>query len=218
MNLFRTMLIVALLSSLLVGQQPAAAPMPDKLVYADFENSTAEHVTSSRGGITQPVGWQADDSKPPTVEPVFLEADSANTKRMAFNYKLIAGQKYTGVALMINGLPEKDGKPQPEDLSEYKVMTVEMEAAGPRRVRIEFLSQKTGLTVAPGFEPVYVLDVKPGFVKYEIPMKKVDTPKDTPANSAGAKAVLKQVTGIQIATDEQGSSGHFIVDNVVFQK
>ncbi len=217
MNLFRVASVVALFSSFLIGQQ-AAAPMPDKLVYADFENSTADQVTSSRGGIAQPVGWQADDSKPPTVEPVFLEADGANTKRMAFNYKLVAGQKYTGAALMINGLPGKDGKPQPEDLSEYKVMTIEMEAAGPRRVRIQFLSQKTGLTVAPGFEPVYVLDVKPGFVKYEIPMKKVDNPKDTPANSASAKAVLKQVTGIQIVTDEQGSSGHIIVDNVVFQK
>jgi hypothetical protein len=217
MNWFRIMLVVALLSSLLIGQQ-AAAPMPDKLVYADFENCTAEQVTSSRGGIAQPIGWQADDSKPPTVEPIFLEADGANTKRMAFNYKLVAGQKYTGVALMINGLPEKDGKPQPEDLSGYKEMTIEMEASGPRRIRVQFLSQQTGLTVAPGFEPVYVLDVKPGFVKYEIPMKKVVTPKDTPANSAIAMAVLKQVTGIQIATDEQGSSGHIIIDNVVFEK
>lgn len=209
--------VIAFLLSSSAAQQPSSA-MPDKLVYADFENSTAEHVISSRGGIARPVGWQADDSKAPTVEPVFLEPDGSFSKRVAFNYKLVAGQKYTGAALMVNGLPDQDGKPQPEDLSGYKEMSFEMEAAGPRRIKVQFLSQKTNLTVVPGFEPSYVVEVKPGFDTYRIPVKKVDTPKDTPPNSASAKSVLKQVTGIQIVTDEQGSSGHFIIDNIVFQK
>ena len=208
---------IAFLLSSAVAQQ-SAPPTPDKLVYADFENSTAEHVSSSRGGIAQPVGWQADDSKAPTVEPVFLEPVGSFSKRVAFNYKLVAGQKYTGVALIINGLPERDGKPQPEDLSGYKEMTFDMEAAGPQRIKVQFLSQKTNLTVAPGFEPSYVVEVKPGFETYRISIKKVDTPKDTPPNSASAKSVLQQVSGIQIVTDEQGSSGHIIIDNIVFQK
>jgi hypothetical protein len=208
--------ITFLFSAVAAQQSPSVTP--DKLVYADFENSDAEHVTSSRGGIAQPVGWQADDSKAPTLEPVFLDPDGSFSKRMAFNYKLAAGQKYTGAALMINGLPDKDGKPQPEDLSGYKEMAFDMEAGGPRRIKVQFLSQKTNLTVVPGFEPSYVVDVKPGFETYRISMKKVDTPKDTPPNSASAKAILKQVTGIQIVTDEQGSSGHIIIDNVIFQK
>ncbi len=137
---------------------------------------------------------------------------------MAFNYKLQGPQKYTGAALMIDGLPEKDGKPQPEDLSGYKELSFEMEAAGPRRVRVQLLSQKTNLTIVPGFEPSFTLEVKPGFQTYHVPMKKVETPAGTPPNSAGAKAILKQVTGLQFVTDEQGSSGHIIIDNVVFQK
>ncbi len=63
--------VVALMYSILSAQQPSA-PLPDKLVYADFENSTADHVTSSRGGITQTVGWQEKDALAPTVEPYSL--------------------------------------------------------------------------------------------------------------------------------------------------
>jgi hypothetical protein len=209
--------LLALMCTVLAAQQPAS-PMPDKLVYADFENSTADRVTSSRGGTTTPVGWQANTAMPATFEPVFLEADGASSKRMAFNYKLQAPQQYTGAALQIDGLPQVSGKSQPEDLSGYKELSFDMEADGPHYVRVQLLSLNTSLTVVPGNEAFVQVDVKPGFQNYRIPMKKFATPNNAPPNSAGVKAILKQVTGLQFATNEAGSSGHIIIDNVVFQK
>jgi hypothetical protein len=209
--------VLFLMCTTLGAQQPAS-PLPDKLVFADFENSTADHVTSSRGGTVTAVGWQANAAMPATSEPVFLPADGAFSNRMAFNYKLQAPQQYTGAALQIDGLPQANGNSQPEDLSGYKEMSFDMEADGPHFVRVQLLSLKTNLTVVPGNEAFVQIDVKPGFQNYRIPMKKFAIPNSAPPNSAGVKAILKQVTGMQFATNEAGSSGHIIIDNVIFQK
>jgi len=211
---------IALMSSPFLSGQAKQNPAPtaDRLVYADFENCTADHLQSSRGGYVFVAGWQKEEKYKPTFDPIFVDAGGGFSNRMAFNFKLFGPQEWTGVGITINGLPEVDGKTQPEDLSGYKELVFDVELAGPPQLKIQLLSQKTDLSVAPGNEPFVVLDVKPGFQTYRIPLKKFDTPRGSPVWSADVKKVIKAVTGLQFAVEKQGSAGHVLIDNVEFRK
>ncbi len=204
------------LSTLALAQSKPTA----NLNYADFESGCQQDdCHSTRGGYVTPASWQEQADKASFIQPVFVDADSGGSKRMAYNYKLLAPQQYAGVALTIGGLPAgSDGKPQAEDLSVYKELSFDMEAAGPHHVRVQFLSEKSDVTVNPGFEPFCEVDVQPGMQNYRCPIKKIDTPTGAPASNSPAKAILKKVTSLQFVVNELGSSGHVVLDNITFVK
>jgi hypothetical protein len=205
----------------MLGQTaPPAAPTESKLVYADFENCTDDHLQSNRGGYVGTAAWQELDRLKASVDPIFVPADGVNfSNRMAFNFKIDGPQKYAGASLNINGYPEvAKGKPQPEDLSGYKELIFDAEVVGPKQLKVQLMSQNTSISVWAGNEPFVYVDIEPGFRTYHVQMKKFDTPRGAPIGTAVAKDVLKNVTGIQFVIDKQGSAGHVIIDNVIFQK
>jgi hypothetical protein len=213
---FACLCALLLASSLLVAQSKPTS----NLNYADFEKDCSQdECKSTRGGNITYTVWQEQAEKAGTSSPVFVAADANGTNRLAFNYKLIVDQKFAGAGMTINGQPAGPGGKLPsDDLSGYKELSFDMEASGPRRVRVQFLSENTGLTVTPGFEAFCVVQVTPGMQNYRCPLKKVEVAQDAPASNASAKQILKQVTSLQFVVTELGSSGHVLLDNITFLK
>ena len=50
------------------------------------------------------------------------------------------------MSVEIHGLPDKDGKPQFDDVSAYKFLDLQIFTAEPTKMRVEFKSQDVGVS------------------------------------------------------------------------
>ena len=108
--------------------QAATMQSDDKLVYADFEKMEINRPVSARGGWIGLSNNQENPGNPAKFtglkeandapELVHLKADDPNKAAM-FSYELKSPNNYAAVTLSIHGLPDKDGKPVPEDVSAF---------------------------------------------------------------------------------------------------
>jgi len=218
-----------------LSRSPRTSPIPPapaardsgKFVYADFETLNNGRPVSSRGGLVKLMSYQESPSNQCTFkgmggdykdapESVRLSKDSPN-KAIAFDYHLVGPNQFGGVGVQIHGLPDKDGKPAPEDLSAYKNLSIQVFETGVPSLRVEFVSNGNGIITSA--YPQTTVKISPGFNTYEIRLKSLLQPpwKD---NMVDTKDVLKKLTSINI-TAACGPctqvSGKIVVDNLVFE-
>lgn len=233
--------VLALLLIFLPGTSPApvhAAVVQgdDKLVYADFEKLENNRPVSARGGW---VGLQNNQENPgnpakftgmkeanDAPELVHLKADDPNKAAM-FNYELKSPNAYSAVTLSIHGLPDKDGKPVPDDVSAFSNISLQIYAkgipgpTGVQAMRVELISHGQGISLAYGFPQKNFKLSAAGFNTYKIPLKTLAQPQWVQTR-VDAKDVLKKLTEVQISVYCEGGctpiNGTVVIDNVMFTK
>jgi hypothetical protein len=106
------------------------------LVYADFETVADNRPVSARGGLVQLVAFQDDvlhkatfkgleNADPPAPDLVRITKDDPN-KAMKFDFAIQTPNQWAGVGVEIHGLPDKDGKPVVDDVSGYKILSLQV--------------------------------------------------------------------------------------------
>jgi len=159
-----------------------------------------------------------ENSQPPAPEIVRLKPDDPNHS-IAFDYELYSPNQYAGVGVEVQGQPYKEGKPQADDVSAYKFLSMQIYATGVQGLRVELISRGQGVSLSSGF-PQATFKVKPGFNTYKLPLGSMSQPQWAQTR-VGTKDVLKKLTSISLtAYCEQCTPVHgtIVVDNVVFQK
>jgi hypothetical protein len=227
-----TRLVLSGLLAALVVVAPAAA---DKLVYADFETAEDGRPVSARGGQVQLVSYQENASsqstfkglegaEPPAPNLVRTSKTDEN-KAIAFEYDLKAPNQFAGVGVEIQGQPEADGKTVPDDVSDYKFLTLGLyskssaEDTLPVSIRIEFVSRGHGMDVSLG-PPQFSFKAKPGFNTYRVKMSDVAQPPWA-SFQVKVKELLKKLTGVSVTVycdNCRPQSGLLLIDNLVFEK
>ena len=214
-------------------QDPAPPSKPadlQGLVYADFEKIENNRPVSSRGGLIQMFAYQESDvhkstfkgvdgADPPAPELVRVKPGDPN-HAMKFDYSLQAPNQWAGVSVEIHGQPDAAGKPVSDDVSGYKVLSLQVYATGIEILRLEALSNTRGKDTAMTY-PVMTFKVRPGFNTYRIPLKGFTQPAWASVR-VDAKDIFKQLTSINLTAFcdqcEMNKQGMVIVDNVVFEK
>lgn len=208
----------------------------DKLVYADFDKMENNRPVSARGGWVQLQHGEEKPANPAKFtglagtndapELVRLKADDPNKAAM-FSYALSSPNNYASVTLSIHGLPDKDGKPVPDDVTGYKNITFQIYAKGTpaptgvQAMRVELISHGQGISLQWGF-PQAGFKLNPaGFNTYKIPLKSLAQPQYAP-DRVDQKEVLRKLTEVQISVYcDNGCApiqGQVVIDNVVFSK
>ena len=202
----------------------------DKLVYADFEKVENGRPVSARGGLISMYSYEenkvrlstfkgAEGASPPAPELVRIKPDDPN-HAAKFDYSLLAPNQWAGVAMELHGLPDADGKPQPEDVSAYKYLSLQIYATGIRILRLEIRSNESGKDTRSVF-PLYTVEVKPGLNTYRVPLSGFVQPGWADIR-VDPKDVLKKLTSLSLTAFcdqcDQPRQGMVIVDNVVFEK
>ncbi|MDT5155693.1 MAG: hypothetical protein QOH51_50 [Acidobacteriota bacterium] len=201
----------------------------DKLVYADFETMKDNRPVSSHGGLVQIVSYQEspsspsrfkglDGSNPPAPELVRLKQGDPN-HAAAFDYELIAPNQYAGVGVEVHGEADKDGKPVPDDVSDYKFVSLQIYAPGVPSLRLELQSRGQGLGAPQAF-PQTTFKVAPGLNTYKIPLKSLLQPEWAQPR-VSTKDVLKKLTAVAVTAycnQCTPAKGTVVMDNIVFEK
>ena len=202
----------------------------DKLIYADFEKVDNGRPVSSRGGMIQLYAYEedhvhkstfkgAEGLDPPAPELVHIKAGDPN-HAAKFEYSLQAPNQWSGVAMEIHGRPDADGKPQADDVSGYKFLSLQIYATGIRILRLETRTSESGKDTRSVY-PLYTLEVKEGFNTYRVPLSGFTQPSWADIR-VDPKDVLRKLTSISLTAFcdqcEQSKQGMIIVDNVVFEK
>jgi len=202
----------------------------DKLVYADFEKVDNGRPVSSRGGLIQLYAYEedhvhkstfkgAEGLDPPAPELVHIKAGDPN-HAAKFEFLLQAPNEWSGVALEIHGRPDADGKPQPDDVSPYKYLSLQIYATGIRIIRLETRTNESGKDTRSVY-PLYTLEVKDGFNTYRVPLSGFTQPPWADIR-VDPKDVFRKLTSLSLTAFcdqcEQSKQGMIIVDNVVFEK
>jgi hypothetical protein len=208
----------------------------DKLVYADFEKMEINRPVSARGGWIGLSNNQENPGNPAKFtglkeandapELVHLKADDPN-KAATFSYVLSSPNNYAAVTLSIHGLPDKDGKPVPEDVSAFSNISLQIYAkgvpgpTGVQAMRVELISRGQGISLAYGFPQKNFKLTASGFNTYKIPLKSLAQPQWVQTR-VDAKEVLKKLTEVQISVYCEGGctpiNGTVVIDNVVLQR
>jgi hypothetical protein len=214
------------------GQAPSAAttahqPVNDDkhFVYADFEKADdSNKPVRARGGAINIFPFHAPGTREATATPpelVHVKRDDPN-HLLKFDYALFAPSDWTGVTLEIHGQPDADGKMVSDDLSAYKVLSLDCYATGVPILRVEILSQGKGKDTATA-PPQYTFKVKEGLNTYKIPLKAFSQPQWVQDERVDPKDVLKNLTSIHVipfceGPCEANKQGMVILDNIVFEK
>ena len=208
--------------------QPAAASTT--LVYADFEKMEANRPVSARGGFIQMYAYQEsavhkstfkglDGADPPAPELVYIKKGDPN-RAMKFDFSLLAPNQWAGVTVEIHGQPDADGRAVPDDVSGFKVLSMQVYATGIEILRLEAISQERGKDMAMTY-PQMTFKVRTGLNTYRVPLSGFVQPSwaDVRVN---AKDVFRYLTSIKLTAFcdqcEANKQGMVIVDNMIFEK
>jgi len=215
------------------ARDQAPAPPPanaDGLVYADFEKIENNRPVSARGGLIQLFGYQESDVHkstfkgapgvdPPAPEIVRVKAGDPNHAGK-FDYALFAPNQWAGVTVEIHGQPDADGKPVPDDVSGYKVLSLQVYATGIEILRLEARSKTQGKDPAMAY-PIMTFRVRPGLNTYRVPLKGFAQPSWASVR-VDPKDIFKELTSITLTAFcdqcQINQQGMVIVDNVIFEK
>jgi len=223
-------LFTAVVVAIVISASPRAGAAADRLVYADFEKVENGRPVSARGGAIDLWSYEedklhksgfkgAEGVNPPAPELVRLKADDPN-HAAKFEYTLGAPNQWAGAAIEIHGLPDVDGKPQSEDVTPYKFLSLQAYATGVRILRLETRSNESGKDTL-SVHPMMTFAVKPGLNTYRVPLSGFTQPAGTELR-VDPKNVLKKLTSIALIAFcdqcEQTQQGIIVIDNVVFEK
>lgn len=224
----RGALVVILFATLAIVSLHGSAA--DNLVYADFEKVENGRPVSSRDGLIQLYAYEEDHTHkstfkgaegldPPGPELVHIKPGDPN-HAAKFEYSLQAPNAWSGVALEIHGRPDADGKPQTDDVSGYKYLSLQVYATGIRILRLETRSNESGKDTRSVF-PFMTFEVKPGFNTYRVPLSGFTQPSWADIR-VDPKDVFRKLTSIALTAFcdqcEQSKQGIIVIDNVVFEK
>jgi hypothetical protein len=221
------------LSAMGIAAWLAASPVAqdaDKLVYADFERLENNRPVSTRGGLIQLIAYEEsgvhksafkglEGANPPAPELVHIKPADPN-HAMKFEYALRAPNQWAGVAVEIHGRADADGKPQADDVSGFKTLSLQVYATGIEILRLEAISKERGKDLSTGY-PFMNFKVRPGFNTYQVPLKGFVQPAWVSVR-VDPKEIFKELTSINLAAFcdqcELNRQGMIIVDNIVFEK
>jgi hypothetical protein len=200
----------------------------DKLVYADFELPMDQRPVSKRGGMVQLNAFQEDvqhpakvrgmDGADPPAPVIKMTAKDGSNHAAVFEYELTSPNQWAGAGIEIHGLPDQDGKPQSDDVSEYKDLVLQLYTADVTNIRVELISR--GLGVDQQAYPQFTFRTKSGFNTYKVPLKQVAQPQWLETKT-DPKRILERLTSISVSTycdSCRPEKGMIVVDNVVFEK
>lgn len=201
-----------------------------QLVYADFEQVDNGRPVSARGGLVLLWAYEedhvhkstfkgAEGLDPPGPELVHIKAGDPN-HAAKFDYSLQAPNQYAAVAMEIHGRPDADGKPQTDDVSGYKYLSLQIYATGIRILSVETRTNESGKDTRSVY-PRYTMEVKQGLNTYRVPLTGFTQPAWADIR-VDPKDVFKKLTSLALTAFcdqcEQSQQGMVIVDNVVFEK
>jgi hypothetical protein len=211
---------------------PSSQPAADSktLVYADFEKMENNRPVSARGGLIQMYSYEEsavhkstfkglDGADPPAPELVHVKKDDPN-HAMKFDFSLRAPNQWAGVTVEIHGQPDADGKFVPDDVSEFRDLSLQVYATGIEILRLEAISKGAGKDMGTVY-PMMTFKVRPGFNTYQVPLKGFTQPSRASVR-VDPKDVFKALTSINLTAFceqcELNKQGMVIVDNIVFEK
>lgn len=210
------------------GEQSAADSKT--LVYADFEKTENNRPVSARGGLIQMYAYEEsavhkstfkgqEGADPAAPELVHVKKDDPN-HAMKFDFSLRAPNQWAGVTVEIHGQPDADGKYVPDDVSEFKDLSMEVYATGIEILRLEAVSKGKGRDMGT-VHPLMTFKVRPGFNTYRVPLKSFTQPAWASVR-IDPKDTFKVLTSINLTAFcdqcELSKEGMVIVDNMVFEK
>ena len=202
-----------------------------QLVYADFERVEDNRPLSARGGLIQLYAYEEnmvrkstfkglEGANPAAPELVRIKKDDPN-RAMKFDYALQAPNQWAGVTAEIHGLPDLEGRPQAEDVSGFKRLSLQVYATGIPILRLEVISGERGRDMSMQY-PMYTFKVLPGFNTYKVPLSGFQQPDWVKDHRIDPKDILKKLTSINLTAFcdqcEANRQGMVIVDNIVFEK
>src|SRR5947207_10712772 len=224
-------LIMLILSAagLSVGQNTSkpAESSGNKLLYADFQSVQSGRPVSKNGGAVRLNVYSQNSANPPQFRglenanppaPAFARVTAEDTAA-AFDYELRIPNEWAGVNMEVFGEPEKDGKLVPDDVSEYKFITLRVFTKTARSIRIELISRGQGSNLESGY-PSAVFRVTPGFNMYKLKLDSFGQPEwAMPLDLK--RDVLKKLTSVTIGVFCEKcimETGTVVVDNIAFEK
>ena len=201
----------------------------DSLAYADFENALDGRPISSRGGKLRLWGYQEN----PTRMSIFKghEADNATPRLVrtsktdqnhaaAFEYELVIPNQWAGVSMEVQGRPGEEGALPADDVTGYKVLSLQAYVTGTSYMRVEIMSNGQGINLHSGY-PMTSFKLKEGFNTYKVKLSSFSQPAWVEGTRIDPKNVLARLTSITLSVfcDHcRPTSGMVIVDNLVFER
>jgi hypothetical protein len=207
---------------------PRDRPSAERLIYADFEAVDNGRALSSRGGAITATRYQESDlhqtkikgapNAPDSPELVRIKPDDPNHLGK-IEFAFAAPNQWAGASIEIKGQADANGKPQADDVTGYKKITLQLYATGVTTIRVQAISKGQGTDLQQGY-PEKVFKVRPGLNTYEVPLKTLLQPGWVEIK-VDPKKILQNLTQLNIsAFCEQctPTDGMLIVDNVTFEK
>ena len=222
--------IIVLVGGSALGQESSkpAEPNASKLVYADFQNLQTGRPVSKQGGMVRLNPYSQNSANPPHFRglekadppaPAFARV-TAEDVAAAFDYELRVPNEWAGVNMEVFGEPEKDGKLVPDDVSDYKFITLRVFVKGEARyIRLELISRGQGANLESGY-PLASFRLSPGFNTYKLKLDSFSQPEwATPLDLK--RDVLKKLTSVTVGVFCEKcklETGTVVVDNIAFEK
>ena len=230
--LFRSgilMVSILLIAGSVPGQNASKPPESNasKLIYADFQDVQSGRPVSKHGGMTRLNHYSQNEANPPQFRglenakppaPAFARV-TADDVAAAFDYELRIPNEWAGVNMEIFGEPEKDGKLVPDDVSEYKFISMRVFAKGAQYVRVELITRGQGTNLETGY-PMASFRVSPGFNTYKLKLDTFSQP-DWVVQLDLKRDVLKKLTSVTVGVHCDKcimEKGTLVVDNIAFEK
>jgi hypothetical protein len=223
------MVSILLVAGSVPGQNASKPPESNgsKLIYADFQDVQSGRPVSKHGGMTRLNHYSQNEANPPQFRglenanppaPAFARV-TADDVAAAFDYELRIPNEWAGVNMEIFGEPEKDGKLVPDDLSEYKFISLRVFAKGAQYVRVELITRGQGTNLETGY-PMASFRVSPGFNTYRLKLDTFSQP-DWVVQLDLKRDVLKKLTSVTVGVHCDKcimEKGTLVVDNIAFEK
>jgi hypothetical protein len=197
-------------------------------VYADFDNIGTGQPVSKGGGVTRlnryaqnmanaPKMMGFENSDPPA--PAGARVTDNNTAA-AFRYELRQPNEWAGVNMEVFGHPAQDGKLVGDDVTGYKLISMQIMAKGPKSIRIELISRGLGYDLEGGY-PAVTFRLKEGFAIYKLKLDSFRQP-EWARHIDFKKDVLAKLTSVTVGVFCEGGctpeNGMVVVDNIMFEK
>jgi hypothetical protein len=227
---FGVLALIILFVSASGSGQDASKPAESntsKLIYADFQDVQTGRPISKHGGMTRLNHYSQNEANPPQFRglenanppaPAFARV-TADDVAAAFDYELRIPNQWAGVNMEIFGEPEKDGKLVPDDVSEYKFISLRVFAKGAQYVRVELITRGQGTNLETGY-PMASFRVSPGFNSYKLKLDSFSQP-DWVVQLDLKREVLKKLTSVTVGVHCDKcimEKGTLVVDNIAFEK
>ena len=218
---------VFLAAALASGQNTSKPAESSKFVYADFQSQQNGRPISTRGGLVRLNTYSQNPANPPNFRglenanppsPAFARV-TAEDVAAAFDYELRTPNEWAGVNMEVFGEPEKDGKLVPDDVSDYKFITLRLFAKGAQYIKLELIARGHGANLESGY-PTASIRLSPGFNTYKLKLDSFSQPEWAMRLDL-RRDVLNNLTSVTIGVHCDkclSEKGTVVVDNIAFEK